>query len=544
MNSNTALVKNVALIPKESYSTQQQLDFNKFRGAIAQRRYLALFIFLAILSGVTWKTMVMKNVYEAKSLVLIDKPEILGPLLRDLTQGADNAALSALVETLRKNMLSRTMVEKVIKKLLLDAGIKNAAQYETLVAGIQDGVKIKVQKTDLFEVSYQSEKPENTRDIVNTLVAAYIETNVGSNKTETNEAIDFIKDQIMIYKEKLDESDRQLRKFKENHPGALTLNENSLLERLRNMKTQLLESELQLKGSKRELESLREQLKNEEPLSIKTIKTRVPKELPIEALRLREAKAKMKDMLGVYTEKHPNIVSLKRTIQEMEEAVSRKISDRNDLMENSLENEEVEANPVYQALQERLSKAQTNIDLTTVRITELKSMIAKDEKRLSETPKEQEELSRLTRGRSVYQGMHDAMMGKLEQASVSKAVEDNDKGASFRVLDPAALPVLPVSPNKIKLMISAFLLAIFGAMALPLGIEFISPAFRDIETIENKLGANVIGIIPMMEIGRENRKKNIIWSICMGFSSLFVMFITMLLVREIAFRLNGAYLFF
>jgi len=145
----------------------------------------------------------------------------------------------------------------------------------------------------------------------------------------------------------------------------------------------------------------------------------------------------------------------RKTKSEVEEIES-SLKSGNNREPGSSDTEEVGINPIYQGLKERLTETQTNIDLQEARIEELKRQIGSDNARLKTIPKEQEEYSRLTRGRDVYQRLYDSLTNKLESARVSKEMEEADKGESFRVLDPAVLPAKPIEPNRVQIILFGF----------------------------------------------------------------------------------------
>jgi len=333
-------------------------------------------------------------------------------------------------------------------------------------------------------------------------------------------------------------SDRLLRLFKERNPGVLSINEGALLERIRRLKAQLAESELMLKGHIREKESLESQLKGEEPLAV-TLVSRGSGTSDLER-RISEAKTRLNILLSQYTYRHPEVVRLKNEIKELEDFF--KSGGR--VQEKPLENQEVGMNPIYQQIRERLSDAKTNIDLFTSKNTELNRLIEKDEKVLKSMPREQEELTRLNRGREVYQNMYDTLMSKLESARVSKAMEEADKGESFRVMDPAILPVSPVKPNRVMVILLGFALGIAAAIGVPIGLDMLNPTFRDVKTVEEMLKIRVIGVVPEMKLGPEFSKMRSRWIVFSGLSTVYVLGILVVLAREFVFKTTGKLILF
>ena len=280
------------------------------------------------------------------------------------------------------------------------------------------------------------------------------------------------------------------------------------------MKSRLAEAELALKEHVREKENLESQIKGEEPLAV----TLMTNESSPERW-LNQARGRLDMLRAQYTDMHPEVRKLKNEIAKVERTFMGSDHQRNGQMED----QEIGINPIYQQLKERLSRTKTDIELGTTKVTELKRMIEKNQTNLDSRPKEQEELTRLTRGRDVYQNMYDTFMAKLENARLSKALEEAEKGESFRVMDPAILPVNPIKPNRVKLILLGFLMAIGAAIGGPIGLDMLNPAFRDVKAVEDAFGVRVIGVVPGMKFEPEYVMKRKRWIVYSSLSGIYLL---------------------
>ena len=77
-------------------------------------------------------------------------------------------------------------------------------------------------------------------------------------------------------------------------------------------------------------------------------------------------------------------------------------------------------------------------------------------------------------------------------------MEAQDKSTTFRVVDPAVLPLKPSSPNRLKLMI----MSIFGGCVASFGLlvilDKLDVSVKNIDFIK-ELGAPVLAIIPRIQ---------------------------------------------
>ena len=107
-------------------------------------------------------------------------------------------------------------------------------------------------------------------------------------------------------------------------------------------------------------------------------------------------------------------------------------------------------------------------------------------------------LERLELQKQNQKNIYDQLFVRQGQSEVSKQMEVQDKSTTFRVVDPAIIPVKPSSPNRLKIM----LMGIFGGIAASFGLllllDQIDGSVKDVEFVKG-LGAPVLAIIPRMQ---------------------------------------------
>jgi polysaccharide biosynthesis transport protein len=69
--------------------------------------------------------------------------------------------------------------------------------------------------TDILKVTYKDRDPQRVADIVNTLMAVYLENNIRSHRTQTAAAREFIENQLPQAETQVSEAEESLREFKE-----------------------------------------------------------------------------------------------------------------------------------------------------------------------------------------------------------------------------------------------------------------------------------------------------------------------------------------
>jgi uncharacterized protein involved in exopolysaccharide biosynthesis len=138
----------------------------------------------------------------------------------------------------------------------------------------------------------------------------------------------------------------------------------------------------------------------------------------------------------------------------------------------------------------------------------------------------------LERERESTKTIYEQLAAAYGKSELNTQAELQDKAGTFRIIDPAVLPVKPVSPNRIKIILLGIIAGIAGAFALIVIIDLFDKSVKDVEVLKS-LGVPVLAIIPHIEDPAEmvrTRRKDIALFIL---SVLFVALLSGVIVREL-----------
>lgn len=183
---------------------------NKFQNPMA---YLKLFfrrkwlfispLFAGAVLGIS-AALIMPPTYESKAVILVEEQRTINPLIQDL---AVSTSFAQRLQSIREQILSWNNLSDLIKKLNLDKQVNNALEYEELVAELRKKIVVQMSQQNLIQISYRNEDPQQAYQCVKILSDAFIEENLKSVTRETDVAIDFLKEQLQVYKRKIKESE-------------------------------------------------------------------------------------------------------------------------------------------------------------------------------------------------------------------------------------------------------------------------------------------------------------------------------------------------
>jgi polysaccharide chain length determinant protein (PEP-CTERM system associated) len=473
--------------------------------------------------------------YEARSSVFIEEN-----VISNYVEGvAITPSMDERLSVLSYSIKSRNLILKVIEALDLDIDTPNP-HIENVIKVLQDKTKIEIiggkrnrspQDMDLFIISLKHKNPKFAMDYVNTLVNLYIKENLLDKRQESHVANKFLSEQIAFFKNKLNDIDKNIVYFRTEKGIFVSMNEEKIVKEIEDAEKTLEE----LKINKMELQVKKElitkDLKKENPYTV----TVLGSENSIED-RIVNLQNKLDAMLMNYTEKYPEVLGI---ISEIE-TLKKKLKNGNDVNHNSdySVSEMSTLNPVYQELKKELSKTEVDLASLETRENYFKKLIEAKKTYMKEIPVEKKKLADLEREKSSYMKIYDELVLRFGQSEVSKQMEIQDKWATFRIVDRAVLPTIPVSPNRVKIILLGILAGFASAFGLVLLTDSTDPSVKAVDKLK-RMKVPVLAIIPKIQtleqVSRKRRKDITTYTI----AGVYLLCILGVFVRELFNKILG-----
>ena len=144
---------------------------------------------------------------------------------------------------------------------------------------------------------------------------------------------------------------------------------------------------------------------------------------------------------------------------------------------------------------------------------------------LKETPENKKMLDVLVQERDSSRRIYEQLLMSAGQSEVSKQMELGDKATTFRIVDMAILPLVPVSPN----MVTMILMSIAGGFllggGLVLGIEILKGTIISAEDVK-ALGCVFLAAIPTIVepeiVVKRQRRDKVVYCASFAYFALVV----------------------
>ncbi|NKN34232.1 XrtA system polysaccharide chain length determinant, partial [Marichromatium bheemlicum] len=426
---------------------------------------------------------------------------VLRPLLRGLTIQPDLVQRVALMSRM---LLSRPNLEKIIRMSDLELGLRNEAERARLINTLSTKIKIRGDRSNpsLYTISFEHRDPQSAKLVVQSLVSIFIEEALMSDQRATSTAQDFLDQEIEEYEARLRDSEHRLADFKRRYAGLLSGDISGYYANLQSAQRELKDAELTLQEAKRRRDQLEQQIETQEQ-ALEDVEELAP-QLPDDP-RIATLQGKLDDLLLRYTERHPDVIELRRLIREIR-AQQRQ---RSEVAGSALMATSIQADSLYGSLRVALSQADAQVAALRARVEDHTQRVRDLEDKIDTIPEIEAELTQLTRNYKTIVGQHTELLERRESARLSSEVEKTAEGVKFRVIDPAVAPLKPSAPNRLLLSSIVLVIALGGGLVAALAMDLLRPVFDDRRLLYRATGLPVLGTVALVRSPIERRRERV-----------------------------------
>jgi polysaccharide chain length determinant protein (PEP-CTERM system associated) len=444
----------------------------------------------------------MPNVFEAKARVYVDSQTVLGPLLRGL---ALDPNVESELSVVRQALLSRPSIEAVARETDLDLRAPTPEAREALLASLQERIVVatevrsRTSATDgLYSITFQDRSREKALEVVETLLNNFVEDTLGSKRTGQESAQRFLDEEIAELERRLTEDETRLADFKKRNVGLMPDNRGDYFARL--------QAEMAGQGDVRRAVALAEsrraelqrQLSGEDPFLFgldSTPAMQGPEVSGDLTYRIQEMESRLEEMQLRYTEKHPQVVALRATIDELRKRQEEELArvQAGQRATGSLASS-LKTNPVYQGIQAELNRTEVQLAELRQDLAQRNARVAELQRLVDTVPEVEAELARLNRDYEITRGRYLELVERRETAKLSESAEKQGV-VKFQIIDPPAVGLQPVAPDRGLLLVAVLVLAFGAGAAVMYGLNMLRPVYHNVRVLAESTGLPVLGAV-------------------------------------------------
>jgi len=426
----------------------------------------------------------MPDVYRASSRLHIDTKDSLQPLLAGM---AIESNLLDDVNVMLKSIISRPTLEKIAAQSGFDLGNPDPEEMDSLMKRLAESLEIELDREQVLEISIEHANASVAYAVVSVLIEIFVEDLMGTTRSDTKSAQDFLEKKLVEYEELLADAEQRLADFKKRNIGQMPGERGGYYARLQGEMQTLDDLDSRIRLARQRRDALELQMAGEEPtFGVMNL----PPGGSFSSPQIAALEAELTQLRLSYTDSHPDVIRVKELLENMRaEGAARQSGTR--LPSASA----VDQNPVYQQMKIQFSQADLELSQLQIQRSDQARIVSNLKTKIDTIPEIEAELTKLNRNYDVYQAQYNELVQRLEKARLSEDVEQSSTGLNFRLIDPPSVGSTPVGPDRGLLATLGLVVAILISMGLAALRNIATPVFYSSHKLERIFGVPVIGTI-------------------------------------------------
>jgi len=461
-------------------NVQNFLGEHEIRGFFRRRRTAMALVALLVFGAAVLLAVLLPDIYVSRAILLVEAQQLPGEYVK-----TSAIAIDEHVQSMTQQIMSRGNLLRIAEKHQLYGIADEKTSAETVLKKMRADISIKPVSSEIverktwrpregvvaFTLSYEGKSPEVVQQVVTELSSLYVQQTL----KDTGERASSLKS---LLQRELDQINAHINSL---NGSILALQEKKIG----------LESEIALidptvpvaAGDGRSASNPRQRLRY----------------LRMELVRLK----------STLTDKHPDVIKVRKEIAELEERlgqgedpsataarIERLKAERARIVAASGPEhpDAVRIAGEIESLQARQAEAKLAVERPdNPEYVNLKKQLAATETRLRA----------LTRDYESSKTRYNEVANRLAQARAVQAMDASEKDLRFTIVEPAQLPDKPEKPRRALIVLAGFLCSLLAGLGIGAVLEGLDPSVKSIDDVHRITKLPVLSVIPYVTLQGE-----------------------------------------
>jgi polysaccharide biosynthesis transport protein len=465
----------------------------------SRRKWLAAIVFASTAAAGVTLVSSLPDVYRATATVLVEDSRV---------EAAVAAELDRRLQLISQEILSRARLDAIIRSFGLYPELRAKVSPEAAVNKMRRDIRTQFQATSnagspggtiVVAISYRGKDPATVTRVANALAGLYLEEDRKIRERQASGTVQQLGAQLQELEKTVETQERDVAAFQERHLGELPQQSEANLAALEQLHAQLrATSEERMRALDRRNDLLRRLAELDED------EAAVAGAPAAGSTRLRKLKDDLADLQRRFSDRYPDVIRLKAEIAALEAPPE------------AAEPASAAAVPPAASspraaprLRDALAEVERQIETFESDEARTRSGIAAYIQRLENAPRRQRALQEISRDYQTTRDLYDTLRKRYEQAQLEEGTQSGSAGPRFRVLDAAVVPPGPAAPDRLLLLLFAFLASLGAAAAAVKLAERLDTSFKSADDIRAFTSVPVLASIPRTVTAAEARSRRL-----------------------------------
>lgn len=472
---------------------------------------------VAWVTAIVGVVVVMKipDQFEASARIYVDTDSILKPLMAGLTVQPN---VEQQIGMLSRTLISRPNLEKLIR--MADLDLRNAGKndQEALIEKLSKGIEIRTAGgLNLYTMSYRDSEQDRAKRVIQSMVSIFVESGLGTSRKDTDAAKTFLNEQIKTFEARLEEAEARMKEFRLRNIATQSADGKDAATRLTEANAQLQAAQLQLREAEFARDAAKQQLAMERGQGANIATQSLLQESTINVStpeldgRIGELKKSLDALMQRYTDQHPDVITTKRLIKDLEEQKKREMAE----LRKVAMAQAAAAGPgptatgslAVQELARVVAGAEVQVAALRARVAEYGARAAAAREALKSAPQIEAEAAQLNRDYAITKKNYEDLVARRQSAVMSGELDVASGVAEFRLIDPPRVAPKPVSPNRMLLLPGVLALALGAGVFFAFAATQLRPTFANGEDLRKLTGLPLLGVVTLLRTEDDKRRE-------------------------------------
>jgi len=453
-------------------------------------RRMVVAMFVVVNAGMLAAGLLWPKGYSASTTIFIDEKNIIQPLMQ-------GAAVTTEVTDRGRNAREVILGRKIMDRILEHGGwLKvslTAEEQERLIEQIKKRTTVTLLGKSIIRIEYRDDDPERVYRTTQKFADLFIQESIAAKAEESSAAFEFIGKQTDVYQDRLNRTEEELKNLRSSNLEARVGSDAEVNTRLNELQSRIERTNQELREAEIKGLALDRQVSGEAEVT-----SVVSREGQFRT-RIGELQSRLDTLRLAYHDTHPDVVQIKQHIQDLTEELNTQRERRVQAKAEGRRpgpDEFAMNNPIYQQLRREQSQNQIVIESLKARIAEAQRQLNEEISRGKRVHSGDARLAELTRDYQVDREIYQDLLRRRERARVSMNLDSDRQGLSFKIQEPAVLPVNPTGLQFSHFMAGGLLFGILIPLAILFARLHVDPRIRVGNAISTALKVPVAAVIP------------------------------------------------
>lgn len=369
-----------------------------------------------------------------------------------------------------KNLLPESWQEAMgmVKIDSRTAEEKEEARLTSLTNIFLSKLKVsQVKRSQVINVGFESEDPKLAAKIANEVADKYIVGQLQAKFDATKKATDWLNDQLVELKQKVESSERAVEQYRKTHELLEVSKEVGLSQQqMSEVNSQLIIARAQRAEAEAKYQQVEAIAKSGR--DIDSVAEVLNSSL-ISSLRQQESEVQRKysEMLVEFGQRHPRMIQMQAELEDIQAKVRSEVKKVAAGLRNSM-------------------------DVARAREGSLSSSLRQMESKTSGSNQAEVQLHALEREATANKALFETFLGRFKETASTQGIAQADA----RVISFAEIPLGASYPKRNLLLISSVVGALLFGVFLVFILEILNPGVRSPEQIQDLFNMSTLGIVP------------------------------------------------